>query len=43
MKIKVLFDCSENDYKIYTLEEFVISFNAEEINSATDLIELVEE
>lgn len=42
MKIKVYFNCDKEDVQIYTLEEFVIHFNRQEINSATDLIELTE-
>ena len=41
MKIKVIYDCDEETTEVMTLETFVDKFNNEEINSATDTIELV--
>ena len=42
MKIKVTYNCDGDDTEITTLEAFVNKFNREEINSATDVIDLVE-
>lgn len=38
IKIKVLYDCDEENSKVLTIEQFVDKFNKEEINSSTDFI-----
>ena len=43
MKIKVNYDCEEDNAEIMTIEAFVNKFNKEEINSSTDMIELIKE
>lgn len=43
MKIKVNYDCNEETTELLSVEQFVSKFNSEEINSATDTLEVVEE
>lgn len=43
MKIKVVYNCDSENIEVMSIKTFINKFNNEEINSATDIIELVPE